>query len=345
MRRRLKQLLPWVLSLGFVAYLVLTTDMSKVGNALEHADWLRLVGFMTLVVVLSFVADTATLVPLLRRFVAPTTFREVVAIKGVSYFLNAVNYSLAAGGMAWIFHRKHGVPFLRAFSALIWFFFVDVIALAVMLTFGVLLGRDVLATGPFADTVPIVLAVVWGIVAAAFVYWNLGVDLKVFAFFRKWRIFQIFAEATFRDYLVFTGLRVLFISVYVLMHWLLLPAFGVDIPLPMLLVYTPLITFVIVIPATMSGLGAAQTVMVALFAPHVGLDPAASAAVILAYSTVIGPLMAVTRLLIGYIYMATITRDIVPTEEAIERQRRSEEAGSPPSPGGASSNAVGTSDT
>lgn len=355
MSRRLKRLLPWFLSLGIVAFLFLTTDLAAVGRALESADWPRLVGLMALVTLVSFVADAATLVPLLRRFVAPVDFKEVVAIKGVSYFLNALNYSLAAGGMAWLVHRKHAVPFTRAFSALVLFFFIDIIALGVMLSVGWLFGRDLLEHGgaPFAARVPIVIAVVWAVVLGTWIYWNRRFDYLVFGFFRKLKIFQCFQEARSLDYLRLVPIRISFILVYVLMHLLLLPAFGVHIPFEALLIYAPLITFVQVIPATISGLGAVQGVMVALFSAHVPAHLGDPQAVIIAYSTVIGPLMMLMRLVIGYCFVAAVTRAVLPSATEIEHAREEEESGAlaPQGVAGAASvgttptKAVGTSDT
>ncbi|MCC6624491.1 MAG: flippase-like domain-containing protein [Deltaproteobacteria bacterium] len=332
-----RRLLPWVLSLGVVAFLFLTTDLAAVSDALASADWPRLVGFMALVTAATFMVDAATLVPLMRRFVTPVPYREVVAIKGVSYFLNALNYSLAAGGMAWMVHKKRQVPFLGALSALVWLFFVDIVALGVMLALGWAVGHELPGAGALAGQVPIVIAVVWAVILGALVYWNGRVDFLFFGFFRRWRLFSAFAEARLADYIPFSAIRVGFITLYVIMHWLLLPAFGVHIPFWALLMYAPLITFVQVIPANVSGLGAVQGVMVALFAPHV--DPAVGdpRAVIIAYSTVIGPLMTAMRLVIGYAFMSTMARDALPTEAVVEAQRLSEEEGS--------TSAVGTSDT
>lgn len=368
MRARTKALLPWILSLGIVAFLFFTTDIEAVGRALESADWTRLIAFMALVTLISFVADSATLVPLFHRFVAPIGFREIVSIKGVSYFLNALNYSLAAGGMAWLVHKRRGVPFMRALSSLIWFFFVDIIALGLMLTLGWVFGRHLMSGADFIDRVPIVIAVVASVVVGALVYWNLRFDFFFFGFFRKWSIFQCFQEARGADYIRMVAFRATFVLVYVLMHFLLLPSFGVHIPFETLLMYSPLITFVQVIPATVSGLGAAQGVMVALFASHVPPGHGDARAVIVAYSTVIGPLMMLMRLVIGYCFVATIARDVLPTADIIEAERTRDAdphpespigqpgpAGSSaaPSPGaqgvvepvGAVTKAVGTSDT
>jgi uncharacterized membrane protein YbhN (UPF0104 family) len=333
--QRARGLIPWVLSLGIVAFLFLTTDLKAVGDALENADWARLVGLMAVITLLSFVADSATLIPLLRRFVAPVGFGEVVRIKGVSYFLNALNYSLAAGGMAWILHKKHGVPFMRAMSSLVLFFYIDIIALGVLLSGGWLISRALVILpehsihAPFLERVPIVIAIVWAVILGAWIYWNRRVDFIFFGFFRKWRIFQCFQEARSLDYLRLVSVRGLFMFVYMLMHFLLLPAFDVHIPFWTLIIYSPLITFVQVVPATISGLGAVQGVMVALFSAHVPASIGDPKAVIVAYSTVIGPLLMVMRLIVGYCFVAAVTRDVLPKSSDIESAKSADEAQGP----------------
>lgn len=317
-----KRWIPWILSAGIVAFLAFTTDLAAVGQALEEAQWGRLFGFMALVTVAAYLVDSMTLVVLFRRFVAPVKVSEVLAIKGVSYLLNAINYSLAAGGMAYVLHKKRDVPFLETFSSLLWFFFVDIIALATLLSVGFLIGGDILGGASFVDQIPLVLGIIWAIVIGALIYWNLDFDFFVLGRMRDWRIFHTFKLAKLSDYPTMIVIRMVFVLVYVSMHWLLLPAFGVHIGWDSLLMYAPLITFVQVIPATVSGLGAVQGVIVGLFTAHV--DPSVNdpQAVIVAYSTVIGPLMMVMRLGIAYLFMANVTKDLVATKAEVEAARQ-----------------------
>ncbi|PKN58454.1 MAG: hypothetical protein CVU56_05505 [Deltaproteobacteria bacterium HGW-Deltaproteobacteria-14] len=321
MSPRVKRLIPWVLSLSIVGFLFLTTDIDAVGAALARADWPRLVGAMALVTLAAYLVDSFTLVALFRRFVGRVGVREVLRIKGVSYFLNAINYSLAMGGMAWILHKKRDIPFLETFSSLFWLFFVDIIALSSLITLGLALGPDAIGDSQAVARIPYIVLVIWGIIGGSLVYWNGGFDFFVLGRLRSWRVFDTFRRARLRDYPPMVAMRACFIMVYVLMHWAILPAFGVEIDLGHLLLYAPLIAFVQVIPATISGLGAVQGVMVALFTPHVPPGAGGSAA-ILAYSTVIGPLMMVMRLGIGYIFVASVAKDLVPTKEQVEAARQ-----------------------
>ena len=128
--------------------------------------------------------------------------------------------------------------------------------------------------------------------------------------------------------------------------------------------YSPLITFVQVIPANVSGLGAVQGVMIALFAAHVSPGVGDPKAIIIAYSTVIGPLMTIMRLVIGYGFMTTIAKDVLPTEAELAAESHAakeaeasaassvssvslstEESEPGPHSGKEASNPVGTSDT
>ncbi len=311
MARRLKLLLPWLLTLGIVGWLLSRTDVDAIWQALVRADLAALsavlVGFSLVV----FVADAATLTLLFRRFCAPMPYGEVLAVKGVSYFLNAINYSAASGGMALFIQRKRGVPFLRGLSSLLWLNFVDVVALVAMLAVGLLFGHDLLP-GELGHRVPWVLGVGALVVTGALVYWNAGIDFLVLGRLRGWRIFETFREARLSDYARMAVVRAAFISLYVGLAWAALPYFDIHIPLGTLLIYTPLLTFVQIVPASISGLGAIQVVMVALFAPHVGPASADAAAQVLAYSTISGPGMTLLRLGLGYAFVANIARDFVP---------------------------------
>ncbi len=318
MSHRLKRLAPWILSLGIVGFLFATTDLEAVGAALGRADWPRFIALMAVVTVTAYLLDALTLVPLFRRFVGPVTVSEVLRVKGVSYFFNAITYSLAAGAMAWILHRARKIPFLETFSSLVWFFFVDVIALSGLLTVGYVAGgREAMADVSFVDEVPAFVAVVWAVVLGALAFWNGRFDFVILGRLRPWRIFDAFRRARLRDYPAMIAMRMGFIMVYVVMHLVLLPTFGVEIPLGLLLIYAPLIAFVQVIPATISGLGAVQGVMVALFAGHVPAALGDGQAVIVAYSTVLGPTMMLMRLLIGYAFVSRVAADLVPSKEAI----------------------------
>ena len=68
-------------------------DTDAMVRALERAEHGPLLAWMGVFTVLIFLADSACLHLLFGRLLGRFSFSEVLAVKGVSYFLNAVNYS------------------------------------------------------------------------------------------------------------------------------------------------------------------------------------------------------------------------------------------------------------
>ena len=255
---------------------------------------------------------------LFARLLEPMPLREVLAVKGVSYFLNAINYTAGAAAIAWFVHKKNSsLGFLRALSTMAWLNFVDIAALFVLLTGGLLFGRELLP-GDMGGQLVWVLAVGWAIVVGALIYWRLGVDFLILGRLRPWRIFDAFRDAEMPDYAVMVAIRTLYVALWVFMQWLMLPTFNIHIDLLTLFVYVPILTFVQIVPASVSGLGAVQAVMIAMYTPLIDAAPADAAARVLAFSTVVGPSTAIVRIGIGYVFLRNVAKDLVPTEQDLE---------------------------
>ena len=313
----IKRALPWLLSLVIVGYLFWSVDMVAVVSAVQGADLQALFWIMVLSAPVILVADAATLWLLFARLVARIPYREVLAIKGVSYFFNAITYSAGTGGIAYLVHRRLNTEdrvapdakpisgFLHALSVLLWLNFIDLIALVLLIGAGLLLASDHVPV-ELASRLPYVLVGFAFIAVGALVYWRQGVDFLVLGRLRTWRIFRAFADATMADYGLMVASRVGFVGVYIVLTWLLLPTFQIEVPFLLLLVYMPIGTFVQIIPASVSGLGAVQVVMIALYAPHVAQGIPDGEAQVLAFTTFLGPATTFVRLLLGYVFLKTV---------------------------------------
>lgn len=325
----LKRTLPWIASVGIVVWLFSSVDRQAFLDGLAKAKMVEALVWIAAFSALVFLADSAALKLLFNRLLGPIRYREVLAVKGVSYFLNAITYSAGAGSIAYFAHKKLNVSFLRSLSTLVWLNFVDVISLWVLLGGGWLFGRELLPDPVLADRIGVLLVGVGLIATGAQVYWRYGIDFLLLGRFRSWRIFQSFADATWSDLGVILGVRVLFIGLYVVMAWVLLPTFHIHIDLVSLLVYVPLLTFVQTIPASVAGLGAVQAVMIALYGPYVDPEiasgPGAAEGMVLAFSTVIGPSTALIRIVLGYFFVHDISRDLLGSDEEFDRLKRQEE--------------------
>lgn len=311
-----------MLSLGIVVWLGFQIDMDAMVNALAHADHGPLLAWMALFTILVFLADSACLHLLFGRLLGRFSFSEVLAVKGVSYFLNAVNYSAGTGSIAYFVHKRGDQSFLKALSALLWLNFVDIAALLILLSLGMVMGSDLLPVA-IGERLPWVVAVGSAIVIGALIYWRLGFDFLVLGRLRTLSVFSAFEDAKMSDYLALLGARTAFIGLYVLMTWALLPTFHITIPLTALLVYVPLLTFVQIVPASVSGLGAVQWVMIALYVPHFAADvgDVNAQATVVAFSTIVGPGVTLMRLGVGYLLLGRLAPDLVVSGEELEATR------------------------
>ena len=307
---QLKRALPWMLSLAIVGYLFWSVDTEAVLGAVEGAELGKLVLIMVLSAPVILAADAATLWLPFGRLMSRMGYREIVAIKGVSYFFNAITYSAGTGGIAYLVHRRWGHGFLHALSVLLWLNFIDVITLLVIIGVGMVVASD-LIPAELSAQLPYVLVVGSLISVGAIVYWRLGVDFLVLGRLRSWRIFRAFADAKMADYGVLLASRIAFIGIYIVFTWLLLPTFQIEVPFLLLLIYLPLGTFVQTIPASVSGLGAVQVVLIALYAPHVASHIADGEAQVLAFTTFMGPATTFIRLMLGYVFVRTVMSKVM----------------------------------
>lgn len=265
--RWVRRAIPALGTLLFVGYLVATTDLARAWHDLRSVP---LVPFALVAVVgvgVGFLYDTLCLSVLLRRFLGPIGFREVLPLRGASYFLNMLNYNAASGGMALYLHRTRRVPFLEAASPFLFLNVIDVMALGALLGGGLVFGGDVLGEDARSGIV-VALVVIALAVGGTWLYWNAGLDFVVLGRLRTWRIFRAFREARLVDYATLTALRIGFVTLDMLMFWAFFRLFGIEVPLGAMFALHPVITFIWTVPVNIAGLGTTQVAMRFLFGPY-----------------------------------------------------------------------------
>ena len=107
--------------------------------------------------------------------------------------------------------------------------------------------------------------------------------------------------------MLFIAARTAFVATYVLSQWFTMPFFDMDASAVELFLYVPVLTFVGTIPfTTIAGLGTVQVLMRTFFADFAPLGTAQ----IDAYSTTTILSFVICRIIIGYMYMGSVTRDM-----------------------------------
>lgn len=309
--KTLKRLLPWAGTALLLGYLGWTTDLASVGRALSDVSIPVALAVAFAGSLLAFLTDSYCVGRVVSRFVMPVNFREALPIKATSYFLNTLNYNAALVGMAFYLQRSRQAPFWKSLGALFFLNLVDLLGLCVLLLFGLLmtLGQDVLPAGE--------LTLAWGVVAGGVGGFTLlllacrfDIRLPVVSRLLRFELLRPLAEAGLLDVLRLGGLRIVFLLQYIGSQYLFLLLFGVEIPLMRLMVYMPLLTFIQIIPISISGLGTTQLVMRHFYGPYVrGAGPGA-AGVVDAFSTtaIVGFLFF--RILIAYVFLGEFSREV-----------------------------------
>jgi len=308
----LKRTLPWIGSVILVGYLVRTTDLRGVWQALDSVD-LPVLGLLLLVATLvAFFTDTAGVVTSFRAFVAPVTFRETVPIKATSYFLNILNYNAALAGMALYINRSRGVGFWKAFGALMFVNVTDLLGVLLLLSAGMLLT---MGTDTFSPGLGITLRVIaWGGLAAFVAgasWFRSDLPMPVFGRLRSNALFRPIREAGYGTWARLLGLRLFLQGQYLLVQYALLQLFHIEISFLRLLAYVPVLTFIQIVPITISGIGTTQLAARRFYGPYVDAAVRSPRAVVDAATTtgIVGILLI--RVVIAYFFLGELSRDII----------------------------------
>jgi len=135
-----KRVLPWAGTVAIVGYLVISTDMDTV---LESFSDVSIPGVLLVALagtLATFLTDTWCVSLAFSKFVCPVTWREAAPIKATSYFLNILNYNVALVGMAFYLQRSRSAPFWKSLGSLFFINLMDILALCLVLAFGLLLN-------------------------------------------------------------------------------------------------------------------------------------------------------------------------------------------------------------
>lgn len=191
--------------------------------------------------------DTLVLQRAVSWFNVAVPYRDVLPIRATAYILSLVNTQLGQGGIAVYLHRRHAIPFWQVTGTIVFIALVEVYQLAFYSAAGAAASGE--ARAPWN---------VYLVMAAYFVFhlWffsrprggRLG-TLPVFDAFRRARPWQ---------YLALLLLKTPNLLAAVVVHWLALPLFGIQVPFTTLLTFLPLVFFLAALPIAAAHLGPSQ---------------------------------------------------------------------------------------
>jgi hypothetical protein len=203
-------------------------------------------------------------------------FSLIVLVRGATYLLGVLSYSLGQGALGFYLQRS-GLATIRAAGIVLFLLIVNSGLLLIMSGLGLLAG----ALPGFPGLSFLALGLAAGMLAYLIV-----VSLRPH-FLQGWRLLAPLLEAGLGGHLRAAAGRMPHVLILVLTFWGGLQLWGIPVPLLQGLVVIPVVLFLCALPITPAGLGTFQAGMVILLSPYVPLAaPEARAAAVLAFSLV-----------------------------------------------------------
>jgi hypothetical protein len=256
----------WAVTATALGILFWKTPLSDVWSALSHAaPWT--VPAILVSAALVYLADALAMWRTFGWFLAKLPFRDILVVRGATYLLAVINYSIGQGAIVYFIHRARGVPVLRGVATVLLIMGTNLIALLVVVTVGIALPGT-----PPPGLVPMV----------GFLWIGLAVYALVVAVRPRWLasrpVSDVLLLAGLRGHLLAVVVRLPHVAALVAVELSALRGFGVLVPWSAVLGAIPVMVLVSALPISVQGLGTTQAAAVVLFssyAPSSAADPRA----------------------------------------------------------------------
>ena len=300
MRKKLGPIVAWAVAVAILVYLFRGIHFANIAQAVRGAYWWAIPA-NAIIVVAVYLADSFAIKKTFGWFVAPLTYREVLVVRGATYLLALVNYSVGQGAIVYFVNRSRRVPLLRGTAAVLLVMGINVLVLLVLATLGLMVANDV---PPELKLIVLVA------------YAGLTVYIVVVSVKPRWLatrpVFDVLLSAGIGGHLRALAVRLPHIATLLLLSWFSMAAFGVFIPVGKAILCLPIVYFVTVLPISPQGLGTSEFMLIHFFAAYApGTTDESHKTAILAASLVCRVTANVIQALIGLFCMRNqLARDL-----------------------------------
>jgi hypothetical protein len=299
MKRHLARAAAWIGTIALLGWVLSRVSFRDVGHAVANAaPWT--VPMIVLLTVLVYVSDTFAIWRTFGWFVVRLRFTEVLALRGATYPLALVNYSVGQVAMVLFLRRSRGVTLRRSGAAILLIMGINLLVLLFLATLGLLLG---------ADLVPLLKTLIFAAYGGLALY-ALLVAWKP-PFLRSRAVFDVLLEAGLAGHVKAMLVRLPHVFSLLVLNFLSLRAFGVKVPVVQAVLCLPIVFFVTVLPISVQGLGTTQAALTFFFARFADGPPAMQTASVVASSLGTQAVATAVQILIGiYCLNTQVGRDL-----------------------------------
>jgi hypothetical protein len=297
-----RRMLPWLVGAAILAYLVWRIEVTPLINALARADVALYLPVLTAFIMVNFLADTQNLNALLRYARSPIPFRDSMIIRGASYLLMIIDYTLGMGSIVYYLKKYKNVPIARGTGSMLFLNYITHVSLLILAIAGCLMAAAAGTLSPLLSNIALIFTVLLALAIITIILMKMLPDRSFMKKIKQSELMQIFIESPPSTYLMNTLYRCGFYFTFVIFFYIAARAFNMDIPFFEMVTFVPVILLVISIPISAFGLGTSQAAMLLLFKDY------GSPAQILAFSLTYSASIIIFRGFIGACYYGIITR-------------------------------------
>ncbi len=296
----IKRAVPWAVGAAIIAFLVWHIEPAPLAAALSRASLALYIPALAVFVYLNFLVDAQNLHAILGHFNRGIRFSDSMVIRGASYLLMIVDYTLGMGSIVYYLKRCRGVPIARGTGQMFYLNYITHVSLLVLAIAGCAMAAG--SASPWPLRIALVCSAFLASAVILVAALKLLPDYRFIVTIKRNGLMKVFIETPAPVYLLHTAYRCGFYATFVLFFYAAVRAFNMEIPLIALLAYVPIILLVISVPVSAFGLGTSQAAMLVLFRDY------GTPAQILAFSLAYTASIVVLRGAIGALYYFIITR-------------------------------------
>lgn len=298
----MKRIAPWAVTIAIFAFLFNKYPVGRVVETIGSARWGLFLALMVPYSIFYTLVDSFVLQQAVSWFNARVRYRDILPVRATAYILSLVNTFVGQGGVAVYLNRRYGIPFWQVTGTVVFIVLIEMYQLAFYSAVGAAVSGEA----------PRGLWPVYGGLAA-----YLAAHLWFFSRPRGERLANVaflaaFWKATPVQYLLLLLYKTPNLLAAVVVHWLALPLFGIDIPFLKLLTFLPLVFFAAAFPLAAAHLGPSQAAWVYFFADGDGTRGAQ----LVAYSLAAHFMFMLDNALIGLVFLRRATRELGPEADA-----------------------------
>lgn len=257
-----KRLLPIAVSGAILFYLFWYIDIRQCFNALLNADMTIYVPSVLILIIATFLLDTQNLAETLKHFQYPLSWKNAFTLRGVTYLIMTIDYSVGMGVLIYYLKKHLGIPVMRSTGLMTFFNGITQKALVYMAIIGLII------LSPASALLRNLLFFFIGFAVLDFLFIvvlkrlpSRGLALKI----KNLNLLKVFHEAPWRTYGILLFWRIMYYAFFIVFFYVAVRAFNMQIPLIALIAYVPIILLVISLPIAPGGFGTAQATMLVLF--------------------------------------------------------------------------------